>query len=937
MKNLKGFFKKAYLVCFLIILTSIIFSSFARAIPNQFSVQGKLTDSEGNPIEGQTEIVFSIYTQASGGSNIWSKTHNMLISNGILNTFLVVTPNDLMDANGKLYNKYYLGIQVTGDSEMTPRQELASAPFAITAVSKGGDTMNNTLGVGIDITNPDYTSGNYGIVSHGKKYGVKGAYKVNPEIFGVLGYDPDPDFSRAGGDENLDLFGKDIVVRQETGLDPETLENLEFEKNRSFTGDPGLDQGLIENIPNFKTAAGVYGHNDQNTYGWLAVTWAGMSNYGAYGFSKYGVGVRGESEELDGVSGISNKGFGVRGASGNLSGVYGLGKMAGVYGEHTDYAIEGALGYYNPNITTSYFCTRTDWIDEPLKAGVYGKSGEDKAYAGYFKGNVMINGTLDATSLCPNLVDLIGERLGLQGYNSAPWGNDEDFVEWSDDLIEDKYCQVATQGELTYKLDPGIFIDPATGVSDPLSFYQQMGAISYLINPDPNKPASLIISGQPVQESANFTLAKGRMNTLVRGELPLRTEILENGFLKGSLLNASIMPDLSSQYASAAALNAKANATDVYTKSDMDLQLISKADANAVYTIVQTDNLLADQLNELKVVDGKANQNILDIADNTSIINANASALSSKANLSDMNSALALKADAAKLGILTVTVTSNSDNISANTSTLNTKADTANVYSKTEINNNLALKADTTYVDDNFATAAQGAKADAALQASSPLAATKLIFAGKSVFDINGRMESSRVILSDDQRFSDYIDYIDASRTGNTINLKTSAMINGALYPAKDGSPSLGLNTNRWSDIYAVSGRVSTGDLNEKYLVSGNPEDGSVMMITGKNTMAVCNQANSSKVSGIFKSKDEGLVMSDSLVNGKNIVLVGKYEVKVDATREAIEPGDLLVSSSVPGYATKAPADPKAGTIIGKALESLNSGTGKILVLVTLQ
>jgi hypothetical protein len=70
----------------------------------------------------------------------------------------------------------------------------------------------------------------------------------------------------------------------------------------------------------------------------------------------------------------------------------------------------------------------------------------------------------------------------------------------------------------------------------------------------------------------------------------------------------------------------------------------------------------------------------------------------------------------------------------------------------------------------------------------------------------------------------------------------------------------------------------------------------------------------------------------------------GRVRVKVDATCGAIRAGDLLVTSTTPGYAMR--SRPlrvnganvhRPGTILGKALEPLPSGRGEILVLLTLQ
>lgn len=66
------------------------------------------------------------------------------------------------------------------------------------------------------------------------------------------------------------------------------------------------------------------------------------------------------------------------------------------------------------------------------------------------------------------------------------------------------------------------------------------------------------------------------------------------------------------------------------------------------------------------------------------------------------------------------------------------------------------------------------------------------------------------------------------------------------------------------------------------------------------------------------------------------LAVVGIVPCKVSAENGAISPGDLLVTSSTPGHAMR-DDNPMAGTILGKALGSLSSGTGTIKVLVTLQ
>jgi len=64
------------------------------------------------------------------------------------------------------------------------------------------------------------------------------------------------------------------------------------------------------------------------------------------------------------------------------------------------------------------------------------------------------------------------------------------------------------------------------------------------------------------------------------------------------------------------------------------------------------------------------------------------------------------------------------------------------------------------------------------------------------------------------------------------------------------------------------------------------------------------------------------------------IALVGRVPVKACAEEGPIKPGDLLTSSSTPGHAMRAPADPQPGTVVGKALGALAGGCGVLEMMV---
>jgi hypothetical protein len=97
-------------------------------------------------------------------------------------------------------------------------------------------------------------------------------------------------------------------------------------------------------------------------------------------------------------------------------------------------------------------------------------------------------------------------------------------------------------------------------------------------------------------------------------------------------------------------------------------------------------------------------------------------------------------------------------------------------------------------------------------------------------------------------------------------------------------------------------------------------------------------------VVGVY-STEPGFVAGNKLDEDGNpleperipLAVIGVVPVKVSAENGAIHPGDLLVASSTPGHAMKAGANPAVGTVIGKALGSVESGTGVIQMLVMLQ
>lgn len=109
------------------------------------------------------------------------------------------------------------------------------------------------------------------------------------------------------------------------------------------------------------------------------------------------------------------------------------------------------------------------------------------------------------------------------------------------------------------------------------------------------------------------------------------------------------------------------------------------------------------------------------------------------------------------------------------------------------------------------------------------------------------------------------------------------------------------------------------------------------------NQVLPSSQAYDTRVAGVVSARP-GLVLGEAGENRVLVATTGRVKVKVDATRAPIHVGDLLVTSDREGAAMK--SEPvnigsvqihRPGTLIGKALEPLESGTGEILVLLSLQ
>lgn len=144
----------------------------------------------------------------------------------------------------------------------------------------------------------------------------------------------------------------------------------------------------------------------------------------------------------------------------------------------------------------------------------------------------------------------------------------------------------------------------------------------------------------------------------------------------------------------------------------------------------------------------------------------------------------------------------------------------------------------------------------------------------------------------------------------------------------------------------AFSSALCGGDYAESVDVIGQrteygPGDVLVIDTDDPSKFVKSSEPYSTAVAGVYSTKPGMVGRRQTTPKSPDeipMAVVGIVPVKVSAENGPIRPRDLLVSAATPGYAMKGTdRERMLGAVVGKAMGSLDSGTGVIEVLVTLQ
>ncbi len=137
----------------------------------------------------------------------------------------------------------------------------------------------------------------------------------------------------------------------------------------------------------------------------------------------------------------------------------------------------------------------------------------------------------------------------------------------------------------------------------------------------------------------------------------------------------------------------------------------------------------------------------------------------------------------------------------------------------------------------------------------------------------------------------------------------------------------LGSTTQWWNTFYGISTQAQYADLAENYVADTNYDVGTVVVFGGDAEITVTTAHADHRVAGVVSGKPAYLMNAST--PGTAVALRGRVPVKVTGP---VTKGDLLVTSTVSGYATSVGSDTSYGIkVFAKSLET-NSDDGNKLV-----
>jgi len=168
---------------------------------------------------------------------------------------------------------------------------------------------------------------------------------------------------------------------------------------------------------------------------------------------------------------------------------------------------------------------------------------------------------------------------------------------------------------------------------------------------------------------------------------------------------------------------------------------------------------------------------------------------------------------------------------------------------------------------------------------------------------------------------------------GNAIVATGNTWVSGNILPfGANITYNLGSTTQWWNTFYGRATQAQYADLAENYVADPEYEVGTVVVFGGVAEITATSTHADHRVAGVISGKPAYLMNAST--PGTAVALRGRVPVKVTGP---VTKGDLLVTSTMSGYATSVGSDTSYGIkVFAKSLETNNDDGNKLVEAVIL-
>jgi hypothetical protein len=117
-----------YITISVLVLAAVV----SADVPHLLNYQGRITNDSGTPLDGSHALTFRIYDDSTGGTTLWTETHDTVtVADGLFNVVL----GSVVTIESSIFSSQprWLGIQVDPGPELAPRTQIIAVAYAYRA------------------------------------------------------------------------------------------------------------------------------------------------------------------------------------------------------------------------------------------------------------------------------------------------------------------------------------------------------------------------------------------------------------------------------------------------------------------------------------------------------------------------------------------------------------------------------------------------------------------------------------------------------------------------------------------------------------------------------------------------------------------------------------------------------------------------------------